>query len=57
LEADDQGMTKTNPMSAVSRTVVAVVTSILTGASAGVVLARKPLVADYDRRRRMTSPG
>ena len=50
-------MTNTNPMSAVSRTIVAVVTSILTGAGAGVVLARKPLVADYDRRRRPPYPG
>lgn len=49
-------MTKTNPMSAVSRTIVAVATSILTGAGAGVVLARKPLVVEFERRRRLTSP-
>jgi len=39
-------------MHRVGRTVAAVATSILTGAGAGVVLARKPLVVRSDQRRR-----
>jgi hypothetical protein len=45
-------MTRTNPMGALRRTLVAVATSILTGAGAGVVLARKPLVVRSDRNGR-----
>ena len=36
----------------VIRAVVAVATSVLTGAGAGAVLARKPLVVTDDRRSR-----
>lgn len=39
--------------SRVVRALVAVATSILTGAGAGAVLARKPLVVPVDRRPRV----
>lgn len=45
-------MTKSKPMGTVTRTVVAVVTSILTGAGAGAALAHKPLLVPVDDRRR-----
>jgi hypothetical protein len=44
-------MTKSKQMSPVVRTLVAVATSVLTGAGAGAALARKPLGMGNDRRR------
>lgn len=45
-------MRKKNLMHRVAPGLVAVATSIMTGAGAGVVLARKPLVVRTDQRRR-----
>ena len=44
-------MTRTSSMRVI-RAVVAVATSVLTGAGAGAVLARKPLVVTDDHRSR-----
>jgi len=48
-------MTKTNRMDALVRGLVAVASSVITGATAGVLLARKPLVVRVDQRRRYPS--
>jgi ABC-type proline/glycine betaine transport system permease subunit len=45
-------MTQTKTTHRVARTVAAVLTSILTGVSAGIVLARRPLVPAYVPRSR-----
>ena len=45
-------MKTTKAFRRMTRAVAAVATSILTGAGAGVVLARKPLVVPVDRRGR-----
>jgi hypothetical protein len=45
-------MTQTNSMHRVARAVAAVVTSILTGAGAGMLLGRRPLVPAYVPRSR-----
>ena len=43
--------------SSIVRTLVAVATSILTGATAGAALARKPLVVPVERPRTARRPG
>ena len=48
-------MTQSNRMDTFVRAVVAVATSVLTGATAGALLARKPLVVRVDQRRRYPS--
>lgn len=48
-------MTHTDRMDTFLRAVVAVATSVITGATAGALLARKPLVVRVDQRRRYPS--
>ena len=50
-------MTKTDRMDTIVRAVVAVATSVVTGATAGALLARQPLVVRVDQRRRYPSGG
>jgi hypothetical protein len=45
-------MNNSNLLGPLGRAVVAVATSVLTGATAGVLLARKPLVVRVDQQRR-----
>ncbi|MGI8984351.1 MAG: hypothetical protein ACR2HM_07440 [Acidimicrobiales bacterium] len=46
-------MTKSSSLKRAGRTLVAVVTSIVTGATAGAALARKPLVVRCDEQPRI----
>ncbi len=48
-------MTHTDRMHTLVRAVVAVATSVVTGATAGALLARKPLVVRVAQRRRYPS--
>lgn len=52
---DDQCMTQSNRLDTFVRAVVAVATSVFTGATAGALLARKPLAVSVDQRRRYPS--